>query len=251
MTSKLKVYGAAIVAVVAANAFLASAAQAGSFDVGANPAVITGHSEPGAGQQHVLTLTRTDGTKFNAICPTASFEGISTGANPVSELTVTPTFGSAEAPPTGCTLFGQAAQVKVNGCKYTITGKYLEGEGEVSPAKTAKVDIVGCTSVTPYIQIKSALCELRIPAQNGLSHLVSANLVGGKEVTLEVEVTKITIHQVGVACPDGNGHKSLNGSLTGNTIMSAFKPSTVPEVTKHGHQYKENKTGEQVTLVAT
>ena len=248
MTSKIKILGLSLIAIVATSALAASAAQAGSFDIGASPAVLTGHSELGTGQVHVMTLTRTDGTKFDANCTTASSEGTTTG-QAIDELTLTPTYGSSEAAPTGCTLFGQNAQVKVNGCKYTITGT-----GQA--ARTALLDIVGCTSLTPYIQFKSAICEVRIPEQNGvgkngLSHLVSLNLAGGKEITLETTISGITVHQIGGSCPDKDGHKSTNGSLVGNTILKVFKPSSASQVTKHGHQYVETKCGEQVTLVAT
>jgi hypothetical protein len=241
MIGKIKALGLACVAVAAMSAFAASAAQAGSFDIGTTPAVVTGHSE--VNQTHVLSFKSTNGSPFNSICTTASFEGSTTG-QVVSETTVTPTYGSAEAAPTGCTLAGQAAQVRVNGCKYTITGA-----GQ--PANTGVVDVTGCTAATPYIQIKTALCELRIPEQNGLSHLVGTNLAGGKEVTLTATVANITVHQAGAACPDGNGHKSATGSFTGNTIVKAFKPNGTKQVTKHGHQYVENICGEQVTLVST
>jgi hypothetical protein len=241
MNSRIRILRLALIAVAATSALLSSGAQAGSLDIGASPAVYTGHSE--TGQTHVVTLKSTAGGNFNAICSTASAEGSIVG-QVVSESTVTPTYGTSETAPTGCTLAGQAAQVRANGCKFTFTGA-----GQ--PANTGLVDVTGCTAATPYIQNKSALCELRIPEQNGLSHIVGTNLAGGKEVTSTATVTNITIHQVGAACPDGNGHKSTNGSLTGNTIIKAFKPNGTAQVTRHGHQYTENKCAEQVTLVST
>jgi hypothetical protein len=242
MIGKIKAFGLTIVALAAMSAFAASAAQAGSFDIGASPAVVKGHSE--TGQNHILSFKSTNGSPFNSICTTASFEGTTTGQVQVTDATVTPTYGIAEKAPTGCTLAGQAAQVRVNGCKYTITG-------EVSPANTGVVDVIGCTAATPYIQIKSALCELRIPMQNGLSHVVATNIGDGKQVTLNATVSGITVHQVGAACPDGNGHKSVTGGFTGNTLVTAFKPAGTTQVTVHEHQYLENKTGEQVALTST
>jgi hypothetical protein len=243
MNRKTKTFGLTVVAVIAINALMGSVAQGGSFDIGASPAILTGHSEVGTGQIHVISVERTIGSQFNSNCDTASFEGVSTGQSNVSELTVTPTYGSNEVAPTGCTLFGQAAQVRVNGCKYTITGA-----GQA--ANTSLLDVVGCTAATPFIQIKSALCEIRIPEQNGLSHLVGSNLVSS-EVTLSTTVTGVTVHQIGAACPDGNGHKGTKGKITGNTIVKARIPISSTQVTKHGHQYVENKCGAQVSLVST
>jgi len=248
MTNRWKALGLTLVITAATGALLASAAQAGSLDVGTQPAVITGHSDPKSGeptkfQEMILTITDTKGNKFNSVCNTASAEGTTQGQVSITEATVTPTFGSSETAPTGCTLFGQSAQDRLNGCKFTLTG-------EGSPANTALVDMVGCTA-GKKMEIKTALCSLDVGEQNGLSHLVAKNLAGGKEVTFEVTIAGITITQTGAACPDGNNHVSNGVSLTGNTLLKAFKTSGTKQVTKHGHQYAELLCGEQVTMAST
>jgi hypothetical protein len=240
MTSKIKVLGLALIAFATTSALQVSAAHAGSLDVGASPAVITGHSE--TNQSHTVTLTATNGQKVNAVCNTASAEGTTQGQN-LTEATITPTFGQSETAPTGCTLGGQISQVRMNGCKFTLTG-------EGSPSSTALVDVVGCTSGM-QIQNKSALCTLDIPEQNGLAHVVATNLAGGKEVTFNSTIAGIKVTQTGAACPDGNNHVSTNASITGNTIIKAFKDSGTKQVTKHGHQYVEHLCGEQVTILTT
>ena len=233
MTGKNRISGALIVAVVALGAFGAPGAQAGGLDFGTQPAVLFGHSE--AGQNHVVTLTATNQSKFNFACSTGSYEGTMQGLS-VNEKTVTSTFS-------GCTAFGVQSQILFNGCKYTITGA-----GHA--ANTATIDIVGCTS-GKQIEIKTAVCTMDIPEQNGISHVVATNL-GGNEVTLSATMSGLSLRQTGAACPDGNGHQSTSGSATGNTIMKARVDVGGHVVTKHSHQYQElTQTGAQVSLTST
>lgn len=231
MISKIKALGLAFVAITALSAMAASAAQAGAFDIGAQPAVVKGQSEG----THTLTVTTTGGAKTTASCPAASFEGTSVGQN-INEATITPTYGP------NCKLFGIASEVKMNGCKFTITGA-----GQA--ANTTLVDIVGCT-VGKQIETVSAVCVFHIPEQNGLSHIVATN-IGSNEVTLEATLTSITFTQTGAACPDGNNHQSKTATISGNTIIKAFKHGGTKQLTKHGHQYNETTAGEQVSLLTT
>jgi hypothetical protein len=239
MTSKIKALGLAFAAVAAMSAFAASAAQAGSFDVGAQPAVVSGHDE--TGQDHVLVLTKTGtGEHFIISCSTSWVEATTQGQANVNEVTATATYG-------GQCLFGPtglAMQVRLNGCKYTLTGA---GSG----ANTATVDITGCTNANGItITIAGAACQLRIPAQNGLSHVVGTTV--GTEVTLAATVSGITVHQSGVGCPDGNGHLGTNASFQGNTLLNARQDIGTEEVTEHGHKFvKEKQGGNGVNLTST
>jgi hypothetical protein len=238
MISKIKALGLAFVAITAMSAIAASAAQAGQLDVGIQPAVITGHSEPG--QEHVLTVTKSTpenkGEKFNSFCPTASLEATTQGLK-IDELTATATYGP-NAAGAKCQLFGQPATVQMHGCKYTLTGTQTTA-GVLHPANTATVDIVGCTA-GKQITIQSAFCQVVIPEQNHLSHVVGKNELteGVKSVTLEATVAGITHTQFG-ACPDGNNHHSNNASFAGNTWVKAYKDEGVKQVTEHGHQFSK------------
>jgi hypothetical protein len=229
---KLKSTGIAFIGVVALGAVLAPAAHAGSFHIGAQPAMILGQIE--AEQQHVMGMLK-GGTPYNALCSAATLEGTSVG-QAISEATITPTYG------TGCKLAGTASVVQPNGCKLTITG------AEQS-ANTFLVDIAGCTE-GKQIVTKSALCTIHIPQQNGLSHIIASN-IGGNEVTLNATLSSITFSQTGAACPDGNGVTSNQASISGNTVIKAYKHNEVQQVTKHGHQYNELVPGEQVSLSST
>ena len=239
MIPKIKILSFAIATVLAMNALPASTVQAGDLDIGIQPASLFAHSE--SNQNHVLTFTSTSGGKFNSSCPTASLEGTTQGQK-INELTVTATYsGNTEIP--NCTAFGVASQVLMNGCKYTATGN-----GQ--PEKTALVDIVGCTE-GKSIEIKTAICTLDIPMQNGLPHVVGVNLTS-QEVTLNATVSTIVVRQTGPACPDGNNHFSATGSYTGNMIVKARADNSGQTITRHGHQYQElAQSGGQVSLSAT
>jgi hypothetical protein len=212
------------------------AVQAGTFHVGSNPSVVTAHSE--AGGQHVATISGPSGS-FNAVCDTATFEGTAQQAGGQTQTlhhaSVTPTFSS-------CKLAGTSAAVQLNGCQYTITGSGYA-------ANTFVIDIVNCT-IGKQVQVKTALCTIDIPSQNGLSHVTATN-IGGNEVTLTATVGGVTATQTGAACPHGNNFQTTNASITGNTIARAFVDEGSSLVTKHGHQYTEFKDGQEVEFIST
>ena len=227
MIGKIKVLGLAVVAMAAMGAFSASAAQAGEIDIGVQPASLFAHSDvqgnPPVSQKHTLTLLNTKNEPFNTVCPTASFEGTTQGQK-INEATVTATYGS------GCTAFGVGSQVLMNGCKFTVTGA-------LQPANTALVDVVGCTP-GKKIEIKTAICVLGIPEQNGLSHITGTN-INAQQVTVKATVSEITVIQTGAACPDGHLHNAKRASFTGNTLLAARTDVGGHQVTRHSHQYQE------------
>jgi hypothetical protein len=240
MTGKIKALGLAFVAITAISAMAASGAQAGTFHIGANPAVITAHSAPnGAGgfQQHTFTVGP-------VVCDTATFEaqvGVGPeGTQSIHEATLTPTYSA-------CKLAKTNATVQTNGCQYTLTGS---GVG----ANKFNVDIVNCTS-GKSIQIKTALCTVDVPGgQNNLSHVVATNIGGGppnQEVSLNATVSGITALETGAACPNGNNAHTTTGVLSGTTIFKAFVDAGNTPVTKHVHSYNEQLLGAQVELIST
>ena len=229
--------GLALVAIAALIALGASTAQAGSFDIGVQPAIITGHSE--TPQNNRFNFAETDGGQGTVSCTTHSLEGTTQGLQDVTEITVTTTKGGQ------CLFNGIAATVRMNGCKDTLTGA-----GQA--ATTFLLDIVGCTNGTTGITISVPGCQLRIPEQNGISHVVGTNQSNDPHtVTLDTTATGITVHQAGLACPDGNGHKGTSGSSQGEMILKAFEENQSEQVTNHLHQYDTLTHGVQVNLTAT
>ena len=242
MIGKIKNLGPTLFAILALSAAAASTAQAGHFEVGAKPAVLTGHRL--MDQEHILTLIGKNGTKFNASCTTATVEG-TVQEQVFDEVTLTPTFGKSESEPE-CVLAGQAAQVKVNGCKYTLTGSGQE-------ASKFLLDIVGCTP-GKQIEFISATCTLHIGEQNNLAIVIAftgADAGGTKDIRLGTFIGTLTTNQTGAACPTGNNFTSKSGSFVGDTTLKAFQDNGTTQVTKKDHQYKEHIDGTQVTLVAT
>jgi hypothetical protein len=241
MIHRSKALGLALIAVAALSGVAASMAQAGSFDVGSSPAVLTASNE--IGQEVFFTITIAQGSgSFK--CKSSTFEGTTQGTT-AEEATVTPTFGTGKGNPEevqGCTLFGLKAQVLTNGCKFTITGA-----GQL--ANTANLDIVGCTE-GKKIEIINSGCVITIGQQGPLSKIVATNIAGEKEVTLAMSLGAITTTQTGVGCLS-NGQTAANGSFTGNYIAKAFKDNGSEQVTLHKHQYSKFLCGEQVKLVST
>ncbi len=247
MTHRIDRFALAFIAVTAIGAAGALGAQAASFDIGASPAVLTGHSDPKEGggfQEHRFTLqpTKIKATWFQ--CPTASFEAKTQGQMLLNDLTLTPTYGP------GCEMrekeqgIGGMASIQMNGCKYTV-----RGEGQ--PANTGLVDIVSCTA-GKQILLQSLFCTYEIPAQNGIGHVVS-KAIGSGEITMQWTLTGITMTQSGSFCATGDpkGHHSSAVSFAGSTVVKAFKSNGTQTVLKHNHMYEENIAGEQVSLAST
>jgi hypothetical protein len=239
MIPTLRILGLAALIVAALCMIASSTAAAGTLDIGADPAVLNGVSE---GEQRLTVKKQTPeaGGEFSALCQSAAFEGTveqdGSGSQQTEEATITPTFGNSESTSNGCQLFGQQAQVRLNGCKYTLTGA-----GQ--PANTFLVDIVGCTA-GKQITFQAASCQLAIPEQNGLSHVVTKTLGGSPaKATFESTLSGITHSQAGGACPDGS-HHGTNVSLSGSAVVEARENGESKQATVKGHQYQRHTVGE-------
>ena len=237
MIGKVRSLALALSAVAVLGAMFASGAQAGALDIGASPAVITGHSVDG--QMHVFSLTNTAGGKFNVKC-TGSLEGTTQGLVNVNELTLTATYSLCQ------TGGGLASTVRLNGCKYTLTGA-----GQA--AFTFLVDISGCTAGKKIEIITPAIgCTLTIGEQLNIPHVVFDNTGGmPQDVLTTFTLNGIHVLQDGAGCPDGDNHTSFNLTLNGNTTTTAFFDQGTVLVNKHNHQDFEHIDGAQVNLSAT
>jgi hypothetical protein len=241
MTRKIKVLGLAIVA-VAAMSMAAASTQAFEMHT-----VNAGH----------VTLTGEQTTQFVAqtaagtvVCTTANFEGTTPYVSGTQitgqESTLTPTLA-------GCQAFGLAAQIKMNGCKFTITNKSAAG---VTTSKTGYVDIVGCT-VGKQIEIigGGGACTETIPQQNNLSHVVFENKGSGSQADVEINLTLsgITYEIHGGFCPGSPTQTVLthDGKTEGKATFKSHKYAGSEQVTLHSHQYNKLLAGEQVGMLAT
>jgi hypothetical protein len=247
MTSKIRALGLAFVAVVAMGAMAASA-QASVIHVGATNSALTGHKHGAINS--TLSIQETGGGTGTAQCPTATLEAHLQGAQTFENIEATATYSGHAGVP--CLLFGQAAAVKLNGCKYTLTNK--QTTGVTYGSGTATVDITGCTSATTGISIQSGICQVHIPPQTGLSHVVGKTIQPhgtSDAITLEATVSGVKVIQTGVACPDGTNHTSTTGQFKANTIVTAFTNPVTAQATEHSHQFLRVTHGAQTSLTVT
>jgi hypothetical protein len=241
MIHRIKALGLALVALAALGALMASVAQAGRIDVpGRENAVITAERE--GTKNHVFQIPEDPAVE----CTIATLEGTLHQAPEIKELkeaTLTATYE-------GCTAGGFAAQVRMNGCKYTLTGE----SNEVDPELTAWVDVTGCTTGKHIeIRVPSIGCTITVFEANTLSHIVFNDVTGSSPTHARAQATvgSIPWQQDGTFCPRGNGTQGVNAEFTGETTVKAFEDKGTDLVTKHEHQYTEHTCGLQVGLVVT
>ncbi len=257
MIRNMKALGLAFVAVAAMSMVVASAAQATQLHATVGPsAALTGQQT----EAHRFELTKSGAVTQ---CAQATFEGTVQGVDQqqttAQDATLTPTYFT-------CQTVGLASQVLMNGCKYTITGSHVQAQGTQTFSKTAWVDVVGCTS-GKAIEIKLTGCTVTVPEQTTISHIVFSNIAevqhlnGEKtphDVEAQVTATGIAYEFHGIACPkpkDGQPVEvtklTTDGVYTGKATFRAYQDLGTTQVTKHGHQYSEQKCGTQVGLIAT
>jgi len=233
MIRKLRVLTLAFVAVLASSAVAASGAQAASsLDIGTTPSVLTG--------EIVSALSpHTWGTgKADAKCEVANLEGTFSGTN-VTEGTLTPTFAK-------CKLAGLAAEVRVNGCKYTLTN--------TATALEFNMDITGCTT-GKTIEIRSSVlnCTITVKEQGPVAKITFGN-AGSSPSHIVATMAVVNLHGLvdGTDCPDPNGTTVATGTLTGKTTIKAFADKGLGEEREElGHSFSPFLEGAQTSLVAT
>jgi hypothetical protein len=198
MIRNLKVFGLAVVAMLAMTAVVASAASAAvEFNSEAATTNLTGTQT----EQNVLTVT--GGT---VKCNVATFAGTQSGTTK-SELEVEPKYS-------GCTAFGQASHIDTNGCKYKMTAA-----GKVSISCGAGGPIV-VTVGTPTV-----FCTVKVgahtPANNDVDY---TNEGAGKTRDILVRATAgkipltanegITYTSSGGICGASGSNGAYRGTVT-------------------------------------
>lgn len=235
MTRNLKTLGLALLAIAATSALASAAAHAAPGEL---------HSEVAAGKTSAILTGDNTGFgehqgnfKLSFKCKKATFEG--TVQKATTDATITPQYTDT------CTLGGLAAEVRMNGCKYTFTGV---------ANFTANVDIVGCTT-GKTIEITDALCTIKIPEQKNLQHVVFTNTAGPpKDIHASMTLSGITyegVNKFGSGCSEAAGHHG-DGTLAGTTTVRAYEDEGLNQLTQHnGHSYQPFKEGAQVGLFST
>jgi hypothetical protein len=220
MTRKPKTLGFALAAVFAFSAISVSAASAAEFHTGAEPTVITGHSE----SNQVLTISGQ-----SVICETAEFSGTAAKKTTTS-ITLHPDFSK-------CSFSGEATTVTTKGCNFIFTSN-------LGPSGDAPLHIE-CKepAVHPHITVKNAACNLYIGEQTPGQGTAYDNINSKTEITLTFTATNIKItKKEGPLCfLLGN-----EASYTGKAIAKAYEDKgTSSGDTTNGFDFNE---GAQVNL---
>jgi hypothetical protein len=201
--------GIAITAVLALSAIAAAAAQAGSLDLGAAPALLTGEQGTTASTKIKATVTSASGALLTtAKCSQVSGGGTTSTAS-VTEFTLTPSFGGVG----GCELGGLSATIAFGSC--TIT---LSGVG--TAALTTNGSIVGCTSPATITQ---GTCVLSVTSTSTTVEKVTAASVAGppKHIVATLAIQKVPVTG-GSGCPANLQAAGLTGDLNGTLTIKAF-----------------------------
>jgi hypothetical protein len=210
------------------------------------PEKAVGTGEQAAGSQSVFTLTAAG---VYTTCTEGAAEGTVQGTG---EKQITATEGTLTARFTGCKLLGASATIDMNGCKYTLTqAKNEKGE---PLEKTANIDLTGCTEAKKYILVTASFgCIVKVPEQNGLSHVTFTNEGSGQteHVLDHSTVQRITYEFSGVFCPEKPGVLHHDADYEGTTTIKAFKDFGSVEKEHNGHKYLQILGGEQVGIFAT
>jgi hypothetical protein len=185
-----------------------------------------------------LTFTTDSGT---VKCTQALFEGTvasqTAGTTTTQELTVTPQY-------TGCTAFGLAATVDMNGCEFTTTGA-----GQ--PALTAVEDIVCNKTVGKVIEMTAAAgCTVTVGPQAVGGHKTFQAALG--KVVVSVTLSEIKYEGHG-ACPSLPATTpTTGGTSTGAAEFVARADTGASQATHNGHTFQKLlQTGALVALTAT
>ena len=209
MIRNIKVLGLAIAAVLALSAVAAGSASAAAFHSSESPTIITG-TQTG---NHVF-----DAASDTISCTGATFKGTVTGTEVQSIQT--------EAAYTGCSFFGVAVSVNMNGCQYEFNAN-----GEVAvinkPSRncstepiTFKASFLGvsCTiKVGPQVELKSATYDSTEKEEtNGT-------------VTVTPAVNGIAYTQEGGGCGSHNEGRYTSGT----TLVKGFADSSGTEGAQH------------------
>lgn len=155
-----------------------------------------------AGEPFIFTIENGTGIE----CKKATYTGEVNKA--VQELEVLPSYSE-------CNVFGAAATVNMEGCKYRFN------------ANTNDVDLV-CPA-GKVVKATVGTCEVQFGSQEGLKSITYVNNGGPpKTVTVEAAVTGVKYNKTkdGALCPLAGTGEKADGEFTGDTLVKGFQGET-------------------------
>lgn len=212
MTSKLRTLCLALLAVFAASAVVASAAQAETeFEGGVATAYLTGEqiNVGGVHPEHELVLS--GGT---VTCKSVTFTG--TIALPAPAMTLTPKYE-------GCEVKTNPTTIEVTGCQYVFRGN---GNLDLICDPSGHIVIAIFQDQMAH-ETNEPLCTYTIGAKSGLSGSSYSNT--GTGATADVDITS-TIQKIPVTKTQGAlaicGKVNQEATFTGATTVRAYTTPT-------------------------
>src|SRR5262249_23322073 len=125
---------------------------------------------------------------------------------------------------------------------------------------TAEAKVTGCTTGKVIQVVTSAGCNIDIPEQGFLNHIVFENKNPGagladetqtKDLIVNATVSGVTFQETGAFCPGGNNHQGTNAQFAGETTVRAYEDTQSQEqLTDMGHQFTRHICGTQVGIFA-
>lgn len=205
----LKIFGLALMAVLAMGVVAAGSASAADLTAEKYPTTLTGKNT--GGSDVIVT------TAGNVSCKTTSYHGTISG--PTTKISTAPAFGE-------CTAFGFPAIIDVNGCLLVFNvGAGLSGDVDLScPA--------GQSMTVTALSAGTAKCTAHLGSQSDIEGTADFSVVGSgttREVTISASLKGLDYtHTKGSglgACAAGsatNGTLSAQASVTGEEESSPF-----------------------------
>jgi hypothetical protein len=202
--------GLILAAILAMNAIGVSAAQAGSLDAGAVPAILTGTQGSTLSTKAKLVVTSVSGVTLSTVkCTTASLTA-TTFTTSVNEAVLTPSYGVGAS----CELGGFAATVSPGTCKYTLSG--VE-----TAASIANASITGCTSTLAIVQGSCTLSVASTSVALAQVKFTNTSELTPDHMTADLEFTKIPISG-SAGCPANLVGSTNTADLSGSYTFKAF-----------------------------
>lgn len=193
----LKILAVTTAGAIAVLAVTVAGASGDSFQALEYPAEISSQQEGSEG--HVLTAE----AGLAVECKSATLTGEL--SEPLEEFEVSPSYGE-------CTYSGIPATVTIEGCKYRLD------------ANASDVDVV-CPA-GKAIKVVVGTCEVQVGSQNNITSIEYVNNLGPPRTVSaksNLEAIKYNKTKDGFLCPlAGTGEKE-DGTLTGETLVKAFK----------------------------
>jgi len=210
MTNRFRIFGLAMLAVVAMSSFAVQGAQA------ATPGILTSNSYPTAlsGEQLGIHKFELTSLKLSSECEVAKFSG-AVASPGSSTVTVTPLYEK-------CKAFGLAATIDTAECDYMIhIGETLTPNGNYGG--TIDVECATGNVIKITAGIVGNRCEVQVGTQTNLSKGEGVNAGAGSDVEIRATVTgiKYTVTKDEGTCPLSKvGSTFTDGDYNGNVTLT-------------------------------